>query len=629
VADIEGDKDVPLPGKFPTSATVLTGAAAAAGAAAVAARNKLETAAPDLPDVSLKAPKVSVPEVDVKAPEIKLPEVDVKAPEVDLPDMPLATPAVDLPDVSVSAHDVSVETDESSNLWDLAKGAVIAGGAGLAAKAASAMDFSSIDPHKPIIDPPDFDVSLPEVSLATPSLDVALDLPDADMDVPDVSLPEVSLSALETDIGLPDIGVSATTLNFSSIDPHKPIIDPPDLDVGLPEVSMSAPSLDVGLPDVEVKALEIDLPDVSMQTPDVSVEAGEGSNLWDLAKGAVIAGGAGLAAKAASAMDFSGIDPHKPIIDPLDPDIVCAEACFAAPQIGSYMPEIALAAPDVGVALPDTDMAVPEVGLPEVSLSALETDIGLPDIGVSTTALNFSAIDPHKPIIDPPDIDVSLPEVSLATPSLDVDLPDVEVTAPEVDLPEVSLPVADVELPEVSMQAADVSMDASDGSDGLWDLATGAAVAAGAGLVAKAASAGEVTQESIAAIGETVQDAVAVSDDELVDSDDETDWLLLVVQRVKEEYQGFNPRVVSKLWDLDSGYDCSALERYESLTLEPAHYDKLGSIHCGVPRAGFVAVGGDVSNIQQGAAILFHYPNIVVCRDADDNHHFIRVSVAD
>ncbi|WGZ95771.1 MAG: hypothetical protein QJT81_07230 [Candidatus Thiothrix putei] len=75
----------------------------------------------------------------------------------------------------------------------------------------------------------------------------------------------------------------------------------------------------------------------------------------------------------------------------------------------------------------------------------------------------------------------------------------------------------------------------------------------------------------------------------------------------------------------DYQHDCATLEGYDSISLQPATYDKLGSSHCGVPRAGFVAVGGDVGNIEPNTGILFHYCNIVVCRDAGDTHHFIHV----
>ena len=43
----------------------------------------------------------------------------------------------------------------------------------------------------------------------------------------------------------------------------------------------------------------------------------------------------------------------------------------------------------------------------------------------------------------------------------------------------------------------------------------------------------------------------------------------------------------------------------QSLTLTSATHDKLGIIHCGVTREGFIAVGGEPRDIADGEEILF------------------------
>jgi len=48
----------------------------------------------------------------------------------------------------------------------------------------------------------------------------------------------------------------------------------------------------------------------------------------------------------------------------------------------------------------------------------------------------------------------------------------------------------------------------------------------------------------------------------------------------------------------------------DTLTLEPARHGKLGIIHCGVTRAGFIAVGGEPRNIDDGQEILFERTGI-------------------
>ena len=201
-------------------------------------------------------------------------------------------------------------------------------------------------------------------------------------------------------------------------------------------------------------------------------------------------------------------------------------------------------------------------------------ELDVPNLDLTAPTFDLSGIDPHKPIVDRPDMD----------------LPDVDVNQPNVSV---------------------------EGGSGLLDAAKAAVMAGGVGLVARAASALTVDDKALPTV------SAAVDGDA-----DATNWLLSLIKQVKGAYQGHNHRAVSHLWDSSSAHDCSTLSDYESISLQPATYDKLGFSHCGVPMAGFVAVGGDVGNLEPGCGILFHYCNIVVCRDADDTHHFIRV-VAD
>jgi len=280
----------------------------------------------------------------------------------------------------------------------------------------------------------------------------------------------------------------------------------------------------------------------------------------------------------APVMDWSGIDPHKPILNPPDRDISLPAVDINLPEVD--LPPVSLDAPAVD--FPEMSLTVPNVDLPAMSL-----DVGLPTVDMKAPVMDWSGIDPHKPILNPPDRDISLPAV-------------------------------DVELPEVSPQMPDLGMDGA--SSSFLDAAKVAIVAAGAGLTAKVASALTSDDKESA--------TVDLPDIAVQAPDASSDWLLSLVEQVKKTYRGHNARAVSRLWGSDSHYDCTTLDDHESISLQPATYDKLGSSHCGVPRAGFVAVGGDVGNVEQGGGILFHYCNIVVCRGTDDTHHFIRV-VAD
>jgi hypothetical protein len=46
-------------------------------------------------------------------------------------------------------------------------------------------------------------------------------------------------------------------------------------------------------------------------------------------------------------------------------------------------------------------------------------------------------------------------------------------------------------------------------------------------------------------------------------------------------------------------------DQTDTLTLAPGKHDKLGVVHCGVTREGFIAVGGDPRDIDDGEEIAF------------------------
>lgn len=56
----------------------------------------------------------------------------------------------------------------------------------------------------------------------------------------------------------------------------------------------------------------------------------------------------------------------------------------------------------------------------------------------------------------------------------------------------------------------------------------------------------------------------------------------------------------------------------DTLTLAPKKYDKLGSIHCGVTRSGFVSVGGRVHDIEDGKSVVFDHVGVSVKRAGDE-----------
>jgi hypothetical protein len=56
----------------------------------------------------------------------------------------------------------------------------------------------------------------------------------------------------------------------------------------------------------------------------------------------------------------------------------------------------------------------------------------------------------------------------------------------------------------------------------------------------------------------------------------------------------------------------------DSITLEPRHYGKIGPLHCGVTREGFIAVAGDVADIADGQEITFDRVGIKASRKGSE-----------
>ena len=56
----------------------------------------------------------------------------------------------------------------------------------------------------------------------------------------------------------------------------------------------------------------------------------------------------------------------------------------------------------------------------------------------------------------------------------------------------------------------------------------------------------------------------------------------------------------------------------ESITLTSPHHDKLGSLHCGVTREGFVAVAGDTADISDGEKVDFERTHVTVTRKSGE-----------
>ena len=60
------------------------------------------------------------------------------------------------------------------------------------------------------------------------------------------------------------------------------------------------------------------------------------------------------------------------------------------------------------------------------------------------------------------------------------------------------------------------------------------------------------------------------------------------------------------------------MSEQNTLTLSPCKHDKLGTIHCGVTREGFIAVGGYPHDIADGEEITFDAVHVKARRQGSE-----------
>jgi predicted flap endonuclease-1-like 5' DNA nuclease len=189
-----------------------------------------------LPEAELTLLTVEYPDTALHASEPTLPKAELTLPTVEYPDTTLHLPKVELPEVELELPEVTLP-EVKPNL------------------------LATIDPHKPILDMPDMG-NTPDITLDTTiNLDTKLEIPTMPMEPLHIELPST--------IELPEIDPL-----LAAIDPHKPIIDPPDIEEW--ETPQEAPTM------------TIEPLNENMETPKYDPL-------------------------------LAAIDPHKPIIDPPEP----------------------------------------------------------------------------------------------------------------------------------------------------------------------------------------------------------------------------------------------------------------------------------------------------------------------
>jgi hypothetical protein len=55
----------------------------------------------------------------------------------------------------------------------------------------------------------------------------------------------------------------------------------------------------------------------------------------------------------------------------------------------------------------------------------------------------------------------------------------------------------------------------------------------------------------------------------------------------------------------------------ESITLSAPEHEKIGVVHCGVTREGFISVAGETHNIADGETVKINRVDVTVTRNGD------------
>ncbi|XP_051933969.1 neuroblast differentiation-associated protein AHNAK isoform X47 [Hippocampus zosterae] len=414
---------------------------------------------PEMPDVNISLPKISLPEGG-----IKLKGTDFKEGKMDFPDI-----------------DVSLPKGKLEGGLEL-EGPDIKGG-----------KFKM----------PTFDVSLPKVNL--PESGVKLKGPElkgGKMEIPDlnVSLPR---GKVEGGVEVQGPDVKGGKFKMPTLDVSLPKVNLPEGDVKLkgPELKggkMEMPDIDVSLPkgkfeggvDVQgpdVKGGKFKMPTLDVSFPKVDLPQG-GAKL----KGPELKGGR---------MEMPDIDVSLPKgkfeggVEVQGPDVKGGK--FKMPTLDVSLPKVNL--PEGGVKLKGPELKGRKMEIPniDVSLSKGKVEghvdiegqdlkggkLKVPTLDVSLPEVKGPNLEGSK--LDIPDIDVCLPkgkargEIGIEghvdkggkfhMPSVDIYLPkmktkgpDIDIQSPDIKVGEVTMPAVDVSLPKIKSPEVDVSLEGPD-----------------------------------------------------------------------------------------------------------------------------------------------------------------------
>ncbi|XP_051933935.1 neuroblast differentiation-associated protein AHNAK isoform X15 [Hippocampus zosterae] len=447
---------------------------------------------PEMPDVNISLPKISLPEGG-----IKLKGTDFKEGKMDFPDIDVSLPKGKLegglelegPDIKggkfkMPTFDVSLPKVNLPESGVKLKGPELKGGkmeipdlnvSLPRGKVEGGVEVQGPDVKGGKFKMPTLDVSLPKVNLPEggvklkgPELQgVKIEMPDIDVSLPrgmveggvEVQGPDVKGGKFKMttfDISLPKVNLpeGGATLKGPELKGGK--IEMPDIDVSLPKGKFEG-GVDVQGPDV--KGGKFKMPTLDVSFPKVDLPQG-GAKL----KGPELKGGR---------MEMPDIDVSLPKgkfeggVEVQGPDVKGGK--FKMPTLDVSLPKVNL--PEGGVKLKGPELKGGKMEGPDVdvSLPKVEADFDIEAPKVKGGKFKMPTLDVSLPNVTLPEGGVKLkgPELKggrMEMPDIDVSLPKgkfeggVEVQGPDVKGGKFKMPTLDVSLPKVNLPEGGVKL---------------------------------------------------------------------------------------------------------------------------------------------------------------------------
>nr|XP_042116469.1 neuroblast differentiation-associated protein AHNAK isoform X7 [Peromyscus maniculatus bairdii] len=467
------------------------------------------------PDVDVTVPKgdisISGPKVNIETPSANMESLGGKltGPDINLPEVSVKTPKISMPDVDLHVKGTKVKGEydvTTPRLEGELKGLKVDTDA--PEVNVRGLDLKMPKMKMPKFSMPGFKGEGPEVDVNLPKADIDVSGPKVDIDVPDVNIEGPDAKLKGPKFKMPEMNIKTPKISMPDIDLNlKGPKVKGDVDVSLPKLEgdLKGPKVDIKGPKVDINAPDVDVqgPDWHLKMPKVKMPKfsmpgfkGEGPEVdVSLPKADI---------------DVSGpkVDIDVPDVNIEGPDAKLKGPKFKMPEINIKAPKISM--PDVDLELKgpkvkgDFDVSIPKIEGslkgPAVDLKGPGLDFEGPDAKLSGPNLKMPSLDVSSPKVTGPDVNLHLktptigvsgpklgggevdlkgPKVDLETPSLDVHMesPDINIEGPDVKIPKfkkpkfgfgAKSPKADIKTPsvDVTVPEAELSVETPEVSIG-------------------------------------------------------------------------------------------------------------------------------------------------------------------